>query len=220
MGEQQNRGCLALFLGGGRAAPKVEAEAQTEIQAPTYRVRADFLSAAELTFFRSLVAALGGRFVVFPKVNLGDIFFSPTRDVADRNRIDRKHIDFLIGDGVTFRPVMGVELDDSSHSTSKAAERDAVKDAAFESAGLPMLRLTNRVYTAAEIVAAVDSKLGPASSEPQVPAHPTDVASVPGGTFACSSCGGEMKLRPAVAGRYAAFYGCSNYPRCRNTVKI
>lgn len=155
--------------------------------------------------------------MIFPKVNLGDIFFSPTRDVADRNRIDRKHVDFLLSDAGTLRPVLGLELDDSSHTKGKAAERDAVKDAAFKSAGLPLVRLVNRSYTSAEIVAAIDRALSATTAfESQSVAASTGTSR----ELVCPSCGGQLVLRPSVPGRYKAFYGCNNYPRCRHTMPV
>ncbi len=33
----------------------------------------------------------------------------------------------------------------------------------------------------------------------------------------CPQCGGELKLRN---GKYGQFYGCSNYPKCRYTLKV
>jgi hypothetical protein len=172
---------------------------------------------AELAFFRSVADATRGRFVIFPKVNLADILFSPTNSITDKNHIDRKHVDYLVADASTLRPVLGLELDDSSHRERKAAERDAVKDAAFKSAGLPLLRLANRDYASAEIVAAIDRALGPAdtlkSPAPPVATEITDAQT-------CTNCGGKMVLRPGVPGRYEAFYGCSNYPRCHRTMPM
>src|ERR1700756_26431 len=60
-----------------------------------FRLRDDFLSAAEISFYHILLSAVADRLTVCPKVNLSDIFFvsHPERNQAARNRISRKHID-------------------------------------------------------------------------------------------------------------------------------
>ena len=62
--------------------------------------------------------ALDGSHIVCPKVNLADIFFvaRPNENQSYRNKIDRKHVDFLLLDPTTMKPVMGVELDDVARS--------------------------------------------------------------------------------------------------------
>ena len=57
-------------------------EAPTPIQYP-YRLRDDFLTAAELAFYRALQPAVHEWAVVFPKVRLGDIFYAHTSDNDD-----------------------------------------------------------------------------------------------------------------------------------------
>lgn len=166
--------------------------------------------------------------MIHPKVNLADLFFSPTRSVVDKNRIDRKHVDFLLCDVDTHRPLLEIELDDVSHGTQRAKERDAVKDAAFESAGLPLLRLkARRAYAPAEIAAAIDALLRESPAEPleeadEFDGEPPDVDEIDElpATPACPNCSAPMVLRPARVGRYESFYGCSNYPRCRGVRPI
>jgi hypothetical protein len=98
--EEKPRGRLAALFGqGGGRAPTP--------QAPVYRLREDFLSTTELSFFRALEIGTRGRFLVLPKVNLGDVFFSPTRRLGDWNRINMKHVDFLLCDPQTIRPSSG-----------------------------------------------------------------------------------------------------------------
>ena len=81
-----------------------------------YHLREDFLSAAELNFFTTLQSAIGQKAVVCAKVALGDVFRvkkdDPSRFRIYTNKIDRKHVDFLLCDPVTMRPIAGIELDD------------------------------------------------------------------------------------------------------------
>lgn len=108
-----------------------------------YRQRDDFLSAAELSFYRVLSAAIGDRAIICPKVNLADMFFvaRPNENQSFRNKIDRKHVDFLVCDPATMRPVCGIELDDSSHARRDRQGRDEFVDRVFEVAGLALVRV-------------------------------------------------------------------------------
>src|SRR5690606_28630791 len=80
-----------------------------------YRLRDDFLSPAELSFYRVLRLAVKDQAVILAKVNLADIFFvaRPNQNQAYRNKIDRKHVDFLLLHAETMKPLVGLELDDS-----------------------------------------------------------------------------------------------------------
>jgi hypothetical protein len=64
-----------------------------------YKLRDDFLSPAELNFYRVLQTITADWAIVFTKVGLGDLFYPQTGDygqnISYRNKIDRKHVDFL-----------------------------------------------------------------------------------------------------------------------------
>jgi hypothetical protein len=81
-----------------------------------YVLRDDFLSPSEQSFYQVLKTVVGERLVVRPKVALADLFFAKTGDFRQNrvalNRIDRKHVDFLLCEPRTMRPVVGIELDD------------------------------------------------------------------------------------------------------------
>jgi len=76
-------------------------------------------------------------------VNLFDLLYveKPHLNQAAINRIDRKHVDFVVCDAATMQPLLAIELDDSSHNSAKARETDAFKDEVFKAAGLPLLRV-------------------------------------------------------------------------------
>jgi hypothetical protein len=138
---------------------------------PDYRLRDDFLSRAELTFLGVLRVAVGDRAAVLCKVNLGDLFFSPRRwrERIDRNRINRKHVDFLLCDSGTMKPLCAIELDDSSHDREDRIARDAFVDGVFASAGLALLHVRVRqVYSAHELSALLSPHL-PAAVAPTAP---------------------------------------------------
>ncbi len=142
MTTNQKSGCSAIIsnLFGGTPKPVVE---QKEDVFP-YRVRDDFLSPAELNFYHILRQAIGDSAVVCLKVSLGDLFYPKTgsrsNNQAYRNKIDRKHIDFLLCDPKSMRPLLGLELDDASHRRASRQERDRFVDQVFAAAGLPLFR--------------------------------------------------------------------------------
>lgn len=115
-----------------------------------YAKKKYLLSRAEFSFFRVLQQACGERFVVCPKVRLADLMYvkkGTENRQSFHNKIDRKHIDFVLCDAQTMQPVAAVELDDQSHNNEKARQRDEVKDKACAAAGLPLIRFkVQRAY--------------------------------------------------------------------------
>ena len=202
-------------------------EPATGLAAYPFHLRDDFLSPAEASFFQVLRRVTGQQVIVLAKVNLNDLFFAqtgdPRRNRAVSNRIDRKHVDFLLCDAQTLRPVLGIELDDRSHERPERKARDELVDGVFAAAGLPLLRVPTRVsYAPEELVAliqpcfgATEPSVSPASEAPE-PAQGAPV------TQACPKCGAAMALRTAKSGPNAGgqFWGCTNYPRCRTTLPV
>lgn len=215
MTDSEPQGCLtailSLFgirLGGG---------APTSEQLP-YRQRDDFLSAAELSFYRVLMLALDGSHIVCPKVNLADIFFVArlNENQSYRNKIDRKHVDFLLLDPTTMKPVMGVELDDASHARRDRQDRDEFVDQVFEAAGLQLVRVRAAASYSPQNIADLVRQ---AISGRAIP----DKAVVKNaGTPICPKCGTQMVIRTAKKGdqKGQEFWGCKNYPKCRETAGI
>jgi very-short-patch-repair endonuclease len=152
-------GCLGMLLGWLASPPSRGAGAPVHYP---YGKR-DFLSAAELTFFRVLKNQLPPEWHLVAKVNLADLFFvrQPHRNRAARNRIDRKHVDFVICEAATMRPLLAVELDDASHDRADRVARDAFVDRVFEAAGLPILHVRFAwAYQPEVLMHAIRQKLG------------------------------------------------------------
>ncbi|HVX15918.1 MAG TPA: DUF2726 domain-containing protein [Pirellulales bacterium] len=185
------RGCLAAILGFFGIKLGHPSEASGELP---YRQRDDFLSAAELSFHRVLVGAVGSRASVCPKVNLADIFFvvRPNENQHYRSRIDRKHVDFLLCDPATMTPRCAVELDDSSHARRDRQERDEFVDQVFKVAGLPLVRVpAQTAYSPASVLALIEPHLvaGMPSGLPPI--------SQPTAAPICPKCGVPMLQRVA-----------------------
>ncbi|WP_240740824.1 DUF2726 domain-containing protein [Deinococcus sp. Arct2-2] len=108
------------------------------------KLKGYFFSKSELAFFQTLESALPQGFRVFPNVRLNDLFLITAPQHQRQGtyaRLRDKHVDFLIVALPDFRPVCAIELDGASHDQPQQQYRDAVKDVAFRSAGLPLLRL-------------------------------------------------------------------------------
>lgn len=191
-----------------------------------YHLRDNFLSAAELSFFDVLRTVVGNRAVLCTKVALGDVFWVK-RDDASRhriytNKIDRKHVDFLVCDPATMRPLLGIELDDKSHQRQDRQERDAFVDQVFNAAGLPLLHIpAKRGYVVADLSTTLAPYLNIQAAHP-TPTPQAELASPLETTKApnCPKCGSSMILRTVRSGANAGnqFWGCSNYPNCRSMI--
>ena len=137
MSDGERTGCLAailkLFMG-----PKPAATALP------YRRRDYLLTKAERSFYGALCQAVGQDHLVFAKVRVADLLWMPKGTEGRQshfNKIQSKHADFVLCDTEQVRPVLVIELDDSSHSTDKRVARDNFLDEAFRVAGLPILRV-------------------------------------------------------------------------------
>lgn len=115
-------------------------------KAGVYYLRKSLFSPAERSFLGVLETSLPPGVRIFGKVRLEDILgvasgLERGDRQAARNRISRKHVDFLLVRSTDLAPLAGVELDDSSHDAEDRQERDSFVDSAFASAGLPLLHV-------------------------------------------------------------------------------
>jgi len=231
----QKQGCLSIifpFLGGGTTkttfkAREYDSSNDSETIIPEtlpYRVRDDFLSPAEFSFYKVLSSLGGAQIIVQSKIRLADIFFvsRPNENMAYFSKITQKHLDFLVCDSLTMKPLLGIELDDSSHKRGDRQERDDFVESVFQAAGLPLLRLpVQREYNTREIAAQIAPFLEDKVNLPVAETQPEmnqQASSVP----LCPKCGIPMTLRTAAQGKHIGkqFYGCQNYPRCREVKPV
>ena len=227
MTSSDRSGCLAAILGWLGLAPRVEE--QSEEREFPYHVRDDFLSPAEVSFYHVLRGIVGDKAVVCPKVSLGDLFYAATGDYGTNrswmNRIDRKHVDFVVCEAGTLAPQLGVELDDASHDSASRRERDAFVDGVFEAAGLPLARVTAQLqYNTDEVKATLGRALSAgAAKSPEVQSGTAESASPAEGPPDCPKCGAEMVVRTVKRDgprQGERFWGCPNFPKCRGTREL
>lgn len=103
------------------------------------------LTAAEYSFYKVLNQVIGPDRFALIKVRIADLVevrdgLDRSAQTAARNRINKKHIDFVICDRVTCLPIVCIELDDRSHDRPVRQTRDDFVDAVFASIGLPLIR--------------------------------------------------------------------------------
>jgi hypothetical protein len=191
-----------------------------------YRLRDDFLSPAELSYFLVLKTVLGPRAAICTKVRLADLLFvaRPHENMAFVNRISSKHVDFLICESSDMRPVVAIELDDASHNREDRRERDEFVDEALAAAGLPLVRVPPRSqYNRQDIIAQLEPILMAAPpAAPQSQSAPMVEHSPHAEAPLCPKCGIPMVLRTAAKGKHkgSSFYGCQNFPKCREMKPI
>lgn len=216
-------GCLSILF------PFLNrSQEETTSEELPYRLRDDFLSPAEFSFFKVLSSVVGPQLTIQSKVRLADIFFvaRPNENRSYFGKISQKHLDFLVCDSVTMQPVFGVELDDSSHNRNSRHERDEFIESVCKAAGLTLLRIpAQREYDAREIVFHVSPFLKEKDTLPVTVSESQqqpEIHKVVGSVPLCPKCGIPMVLRTATKGEYKGkqFYGCKNFPQCREVKPV
>jgi len=143
----------ALVQGGGKGG--------------AYFLRKTLFTPAERSFLAVLERILPSGVRVFGKVRLADVFGvksgpNPSERQGARNRIDRKHVDFLLVRTDDLAPLAGIELDDKSHEAEDRQARDALVDEVFRSAGLPLLHVpVQKAYDPVDLKTKVSALLAP-----------------------------------------------------------
>jgi Protein of unknown function (DUF2726)/Topoisomerase DNA binding C4 zinc finger len=197
-----------------------EEKAPDQLEYP-YSIRDDFLSPAEHSFFMVLKSVVSDSAWISIKVGLGDLFYAKSSDGSKyrtyTNKIDRKHVDFLLCDPKTVHPIVGLELDDKSHQRSDRQARDEFVENVFRAAKLPLVRIpVKHSYSVKELQEILKPYLPiDRPAVPNVPLAPHNTEPC------CPKCGSAMVLRTAKSGTNQGekFWGCSNFPQCRGILK-
>lgn len=196
---------------------------ETRLHEYPYFLRDDFLSPAEQCFYLVLKQVVSDRAIICAKVALGDLFFVKSNDRSKfrtlTNKIDRKHVDFLLCDPKTVRPLVGIELDDKSHQRGDRKIRDEFVEMVYKAAKLPLLRIpAQRAYSTSELASLLSPFISLNSMETSgQPVAPEKENLAP----PCPKCGREMVLRTAKKGsnKGEQFWGCPDYPNCHGVLQ-
>jgi len=121
------------------------------------------LTIAERSFYGVLCQALDSHYQIFAKVRLSDLVevrWGTSGAQGHQNRINQKHVDFVLCTANDLTPQLVIELDDSSHARRDRQERDAFIDAALAAAGLPILHVqAHRTYAPAELRTMIEDRM-------------------------------------------------------------
>ena len=112
-----------------------------------FQPREVLFSPAERSFLGVLEQSLDSGYRVFGKVRLGDIV-KPAKGLSNsmrttaQNKINQKHVDFVICKSSDLAVVMVVELDDKSHERDDRTGRDQFVDRALTDARIPIIHFS------------------------------------------------------------------------------
>jgi hypothetical protein len=169
---------LAEYLRRNGVFGSEEARPTADADLPAFTRREFFMSKTEREFHDVLVGIVGPKgYRLFAQASLKQLVQLPKgseKAQAWRNRIDRKTVDFVICEPRTLRPVLAIELDDSSHAREDRKARDTLVESILTKAGMPLLRwpCDPRGYKREEIAAAVANRLQPLDFK-AVPSDPS-----------------------------------------------
>lgn len=209
----------------------------------TFDSRDTLFTPAERSFLGVLEQALDSRYRVFGKVRLGDIVkpakgLSNSKRTTALNKVNQKHVDFVVCSATDLAVIGVVELDDQSHGREDRAGRDVFVDQALTTAKIPVVRFTAKKGYAVQEVRAKLTEAFKLTAEPStstvakeksstVPPDPPQMieqspTSSDGIVPTCPKCSSIMAKRQAKNGPHAGklFWACSAYPKCRQVLSI
>ena len=100
----------------------------------------------ESSLLRLLLKFSGNNYIVLSKVRLWD-FIDTQKGLgnSDRciytNKINSKHIDFLLISPEDHHIILAIELDGMSHNSTRSIKNDRFKDCLFKTINIPLLRI-------------------------------------------------------------------------------
>jgi hypothetical protein len=118
----------------------------TKQQVNNYYLKTSILTPTENSFFTILQQINSEETHIVAKVRLADIFGVNTQLLRSEqqralNKITHKHVDFLLIQKTNGKPLLGIELDDSSHQRADRIARDIFVDSIYTTTGLPILHI-------------------------------------------------------------------------------
>lgn len=109
-----------------------------------YKRKYRVMNQSEQALYINLQKSIGDKFIVLSKVRLEDFVEVEFGKLPDnvrfgfRNKIKSRHIDFLVCDMASTRPLLAVELDGSSHNNYDRMKRDNFVNSVYKEIGLPV----------------------------------------------------------------------------------
>ncbi len=117
----------------------------------------ELFSPAERSFLGVLEQALNNEYRVFGKVRLGDLV-KPKRGLSNSlfysslNKVNQKHVDFVVCRKDDCKVLGIIELDDRTHTRDDRKKRDQFVDSALNEVGIPILHFSAKMsYPVSEV---------------------------------------------------------------------
>lgn len=116
---------------------------ERQINLSLYQRKDRVMNESEQALFINLQKSLGYTHIVLSKVRMED-FIEVNKDANAHNkwglrgRIKSRHVDFLICDCATTKPLLAIELDGKSHNGAKQQNRDHFINELYEVINLPI----------------------------------------------------------------------------------
>lgn len=136
--------------------------------------RADFLfTPAERVFYKELVRAVNGQYLVFGKVRVADLItikgkYGNKSSMRDLAKVAQKHVDFCLCHPDTLAVVCAIELNDKSHDREDRKSRDGFLDKVSKEVGLPLVWVSAKSrYSSGDIQRAINDAILSANSQLQ-----------------------------------------------------
>ena len=173
---------------------------------------------AERSFFGVLNQVAGSKSQVFGKVRIADVItikkgLTPSVRQTARNKIDRKHFDYILCNKEDLSVLCAIELNDSSHNSEKTKKRDAFVEGACESANIPLVQIkAQATYNINEVKEILEKYLPKPSIE-----ITTKEVTAKTNEKSCPKCSSVIVEKVAKKGKNAGnkFLACSSFPKCR-----
>ncbi len=134
--------------------------------------KTSLFSPVERSFMQLLERAVDGEYKILNRVKLADVMDLKT-GISDKARantqlkLNAKYLDFVLCDAKDFSVVAVLDLVNNNSKDGHKATPDWFVNGALDAAGVPYLRLKIKAgYTAAELKAAIATRLGKAAAKP------------------------------------------------------
>jgi hypothetical protein len=124
-----------------------------------YKKQDALFTKAEINFLKTLENIVTNPSVaIFGKVRIADII-TPQKTTNSKGwwrlfaKISAKHVDYVLCDKNDYSVICVIELNDKSHNTTKAKQRDAFVRKAYQSAGIELVEIkASRYYDVNKVI--------------------------------------------------------------------
>ncbi len=112
-----------------------------------YKRQEYLFTPAERAFYKHLVRAVNGEYIVFGKVRVADLVtikgsYGSPRSMRNLAKVAQKHVDYCLCNPDDLSVVCVLELNDKSHDRTDRKSRDHFLDDVFKKVKLPIVWVT------------------------------------------------------------------------------